>query len=549
MGSTRRRRTAATLAVLLAAGIGSAPPAVAGSGPLDSLEEIPRPSLAGLVEIVVDPPPGREPLIRVVEEATPYTPFGSPVQLDTRLVDSVRPMAVVEFGLDPEGFAVPLDPDGDGTPDLGPEVWRVRSAGGSGGAGVERLSDTHATWVATNGLVPSALGTGTTGASASLVDPSGPDLFGAHFDDTGMPYAPVVGSGDLQPPPLVYWGATVAGPLPTGPDCGGTILDIAWGHALGGRPVFDPSPGAPLDLFGGTNLDIVLRCDPDQGGWLTTSFELMGGGFQQMPTATRAIVWDRGFLAATPLDEILGTTGYRLTTFVTPTANPFRPDTTAAFSDVAPPMLHTGMRPPILVGDPFPGATVRDLPLTFAFTGRDLDPACGPDTWAAGFEVFAWDDGAGGVAAGLNQFLSAQRTAGPVDGDLGRLRTSGGGPGYQETYDLSDGAGTYVYEPDGGPVCTWSVEVTDGWNQLLTALRTAFPPPTEEAGGGDGTPAVGGDSAPEATGGDEAGDAGVARDEGGATPAGVEAPGGGGGDAARLFVLFVLLALFGSAAV
>ena len=200
-------------------------------------------------------------------------------------------------------------------------------------------------------------------------------------------------------------------------------------------------------------------------------------------------------MSFTPAPELAGTTGHRTFGFLTPDERPYEPATTGFTSSPAFPDLADGPAP-VVVLDPTGGASVADpIPIELAFSGGPFEPdlACGEERYSEPFEVFTLDDGPPGATVMLYQPASGESTLGTLraTGDV-ILMTDGGGPGWQESYEVEGEDGEYLYRSDAGD-CPFSVTMTSGHDELLerfagpepvTATSSPTPPTTNDDGAG-----------------------------------------------------------------
>ncbi len=429
----------------------------------------PHACLADLLQSLVS---GDNPLISEVTQSQPFSPYGNDA------TDEAGESTIAdefELIINPAPFALPVKA-GNGT------VVRVDP---TGSVSNQLWGDYFTLDPLLDGMVPTFGGTRSDMIDDTLlglgVDPSRSDPQEA-LGTTIRVARPMVPGADLYRGPITVWGGHMRGNYESGGGCAGSpyIYELGRAWSRVGGTNWTPGDAFPKDLFSGASDAMVIRCD---GGWAVDRMVNNGTGFDSIGTNTTALVFEIGFIAFTPTEEFVDTVGYRLFSFRTPAVGGYRADNTIATTYPAFPGLMEPMTT-VVVGSPFPTADHGPFPLGLDLTslnaGTETNPC--PGDWSGVFETYLWDTRTEGTLdASLYQFASGQWTSGTITHDLSEwsLSTEGGGDGYGEMFDLMGSGGQYSYVTDGGE-CTYSVSISEGWDQMTSALAEFVPATSSE---------------------------------------------------------------------
>lgn len=303
-----------------------------------------------------------------------------------------------------------------------------------------------------------------------------PDEFGDLFGE-GTPF-PVVDALVIPPAtggpldlegPVVIRGLRVRGMLPM-QGCGGDILELFTGDAIGGAPLWEPQDFAPNDSFGGISQAHVTRCS--DGMWQPTELLVnQGPNFQLMPTDTIAVLFPEGIFWVIPANEVSGSMGMRVGAFLTPQNGGYQEDNVGFTTGPPYPDLTLPGSDPFFIEHPFPGHTLHPVALEMG----DADSGAPGFSGNYGIAVDAEDD-SGDIDtfdAHMIQFDTYQISLGKIkyaaaDGTYSG-EMIGSGDGYTESYSFTDG--TYVYDPGSPATYPMTVGSDDG---LVQQLQTVY---------------------------------------------------------------------------
>jgi len=450
--------------------------------------------LEGLLRSLVS---GDSPLITEVAPSQPFSPFGNDANDDSGASTIIDEF---ELTINPTSFAAPSDVSGgtvvrvDGTGLPSDPLWGDQFK-------LDPLAD---------GMVPVFGGTPADMIDDILVE-LGVDPSDSNAQDslgtTVRVARPMTPGTDPYWGPITIWGAHTRGNYESGGDCNGSPYIYEMGRAWSkvGGINWTPGEAFPKDLFTGTSDAIVVRCNDELA---VDRLSNNGTKFDSIATNTTALVFENGFVAFTQATELAETIGYREFSFSTPATGGYLADNTIATTYPMFPELMEPM-PTVVVGSPFSTSDHGPYPLGLNFTslnpGTEANPCAGD--WSAVFEAYLWDTRTeGSFDAALYQFASGQWTSGKLTFDLSGfdLTTAGGGDGYEESFDFTGAGGQYIYLPEGGNECTYSVSVNEALDEFMAVLtenastadntETPAPPaaedPSTEPAPSDATPAA-----------------------------------------------------------
>ncbi len=164
--------------------------------------------------------------------------------------------------------------------------------------------------------------------------------------------------GSVDPPPegeLLFFIQHLGGPIPTD-----RVTGEAYVYGLvfetDGDPSNDWEAQEPYlgDTFQGTDYWYELQGLESSDGrvWILDATDIGSGAFRgETQTTARAVIWEDMIFWFIPADEVAGFTGWRFTSFVTDTANPFTAEGSAVDAVPGPPDWGL-FDPPTLFIDP-----------------------------------------------------------------------------------------------------------------------------------------------------------------------------------------------------
>ena len=352
---------------------------------------------------------------------------------------------------------------------------------------------------------------------------------------------PPTGIADSLNSPLAVRGATVSGMLPLD-GCSGDILELFTGDAINGAPLWEPRDFAPNDSFGGISQAHVTRCVND--AWQPPEFLVnQGPNFQAMPSGTYSILSPEGFFTFIPAEEVSGSQGFRIGTFVTPESGGYQPHN-VGFTTAPPyPELTTPGSDPFFIEHPFPGHTLHPVVLDMG----DADD--GSPGWMGnyGLAFDSEDDSAGIDTFNTHkiQFDTYQLTRGLFKMESGQStyagELSGSGDGYPKKYSFTEG--TYEYDADS--LVVYPMMVAPGTDHSFTeALATTLIERELDAQEAE-TTATDAPDATDTTGGNTTQDTATTSEDGTAEPVSISDDSGGVNPIVVFLMILLLLAIAG----
>ncbi|MEZ5175409.1 MAG: hypothetical protein R2823_04305 [Acidimicrobiia bacterium] len=374
------------------------------------------------------------------------SPFGGPSQLPMDMQDQVRIASTIEFQVFP----------GQRYTHFAPMGTEILISNADNGAVTTELVDLPLQ----QGWIPP-------------LDQGAPFTVDSFFDvffDIDLPpdFGPMFGQGEpfevdgaiLVPPaggvptpmdqPLTIRGAVFGEPLPNG-YCNGTIVEFFSGDAIMGQQGWTPADFAPNDVFTDLRQAHVSRCvdgviQPTQ--WLRSN----GSSFQPEGSRASSVWFPGGFMQIIPNDEIIDSTGSRIGGFITPSDNPFQPDTTGFSTFPNFPSLHSHEMPTTFINHPWPGAALH--PVAYEFGESDTGSAGFQDNYGLLLDT---EDEVGepnefsamAIQLGTYQLKFGILTY-DADADSYSGTLEGSGEGYSEQWDVTAGDIEYTYTNDEG---------------------------------------------------------------------------------------------------
>jgi hypothetical protein len=312
------------------------------------------------------------------------------------------------------------------------------------------------------------------------------DFFEQFVGDVGPGFGPQFGQGEA----FEVNGATVVPPaggsLPDfsqpfevriqgltnefGPGwCSGSIFEFFTGDAMPGDPTWVPADFAPNDSFAGLSQAHVTRCV--NGEILPTQLLVNNGsGFQPQPTHAMAIFMPNVFVQIIPFSDVMGSEGCRQGAFVTDASNPFQPEN-SVFTTAPPyPTLNPMNFDTAFINNPWPGANLNPLGLTFG-DGSGGSPGF-QDNYGMAINPKEEYLEFGEFAALMIQFGTYQIMEGTLvldpEAETYSGMLEGEGEGYKESI-IFNGDGSAVYTHDTGTPETYEVSMEIGNDMALVS--------------------------------------------------------------------------------